>query len=151
MTNFINFTMKFRSSPIPTCITMKDRVVSVSNCNDAIHVQCETSGSDTPYRFTVVLDNRIHPFYVVEFINSLQNSQFKKLIAEMETLHSEGYWHGKDDAPLKAKPVAKKVQQIIVSLEKMTAVNMAVANEKKKEARALTPFANQGSCRTCFL
>lgn len=148
MTSFINFTLKFKSAQIPTCITMKDKVVAVSFNRDEIHVKCETWGFDNPYRFTIVVDNRIHPFHVAEFIDSLQNSEYEKLISEMEKLHNEGYWRGKDNGPLKAKAVANKVQQILVSLDQLTAINKAVAIEKKEAARSMTPFASQGSVRT---
>lgn len=149
MTAFIGFRMKFRNAQVPNYITMQDRVVGVSYYrDDKIHVQCETFLSDTPYRFTIVLDNNTHLFNVSGFIGSLDNTDYTKLMQEIEKQFNRGYWHGKDQTPLRAKSVASKVHQIIVSLDQMTAVMKAIALEKKDAPRALTPFASQGSVRT---
>lgn len=149
MTSKIGFRIKHKNSPIPTCITMEDKVTHVTHSQgDQIHVQCESFQCDNPYRFAILIDNRIHPFNVSSCIESLNNTDYEKLMKEMEEDFNRGYWQGKNKRPLSAKSVAEKAQQILFSVDKMTAVLEALAKEKKEAPRALTPFTSQGSVRS---
>ena len=92
---------------------------------DKIKICCSSTRPD-PYHFTIVIDTIKCPFSIVDCFASLQALSFDDVVKALEEEISEKKWQTKKGKALKAKPLAKKLCNVVGAL----GVAAAVAKEK---------------------
>ena len=98
---------------------------------------------EDPYMFTICIEYSKSPFNLTVFLKSLENSQYKRLMKDIEASVDKKKWVTKEGLPLKAISMASKVRQTIISLDVVTATNRSIVDQIK--ASELTGhLANQG-------
>ena len=95
---------------------------------DKIKIFCLSTRPD-PYHFTIVIDTIKCPFSIVDCFASLQASNFDDVVKALEEEIIEKKWETKKGKALKAKPLAKKLWNIV------SALGVAAAVEKAKISR----------------
>ena len=79
---------------------------------DEIKVLCSSTRPDL-YHFTIVIDTIKCPFSIVDYYESLQGLIFDNILKTLEEEIIEKKWQTKKDKALKAKPLAKKLLNIV--------------------------------------
>ena len=95
---------------------------------DVIKVFCSSTRL-VPYHFTIVINTIKCPFSIVDCYVSLQGSNFDNIVKTLEKEIIEKKWQTKKGKALKAKPLAKKLWNIV------GAMGIAVAVEKANVTR----------------
>ena len=121
ITDLVRFKAKFYTIDKLMSISVDECVKDVvSYKNNILFVHCKMTES-TPYCFTICTNNSKSPFSTLYFLKSLENSVYEPLMKEIEEDIDRKQWHMKDGLPLRARPIASKVRQIIFSMAKMAA------------------------------
>uniref|UniRef100_A0A7I4AG42 Uncharacterized protein n=1 Tax=Physcomitrium patens TaxID=3218 RepID=A0A7I4AG42_PHYPA len=129
----IAFAYTFRGKHTPLSTSFDEKVKEVVHENiDVVHVHCETTVGE-PYQFTLCVNNTVSPFNVTDFLQNLPGSKYEPLVKEIESQRDNRQWVTKDGSPLKAKGIASKIRQIIVTMAAMTA-------EKKRGSALMLPL-----------
>ena len=81
--------------------------------------------------FTVCIDYSKSPFDLPEFLKSLENTEYERLMKDVEKLVDKGEWVNKQGLPLKASAMVSRVRHLVTSLDVVTATNRAVADGMK--------------------
>ena len=97
---------------------------------DKIKLFCSCTRPD-PYHFTIIIDTIKCPFSIVDCFASLQASSFDDVVKALEEEIIEKKWQTKKGEALKAKPLAKKLRNVVGAL----GVSTAVAKEKVMRPR----------------
>ena len=91
---------------------------------DKIKIFCSSTRPD-PYHFTIVIDTIKCPFSIVDCFTSLQASSFDDVVKALEDEIIEKKWQTKKGEALKAKPLAKKLRNVVGALGVAAAVAKA--------------------------
>ena len=131
MTGWAHFVHKFRNSPAFLSISHDERIKDVLyERPGTVLIHCVMIAED-PYMFTICIEYNKSPFDLTVFLRSLQNSQYERLMKEIEESVDKKEWVTKDGLPLKAIGMASKVRQTIISLDVVTATNRSIADQMK--------------------
>ena len=98
---------------------------------DKIKIFCSSTRSD-PYHFTIVIDTIKCPFSIVDCFTNLQASSFDDVVKALEEEIIEKKWQMKKGEALKAKPLAKKLQNVVSALGVAAAVAKAKISRPRK-------------------
>ena len=98
---------------------------------DKIKIFCSSTRPD-PYHFTIVIDTIKCPFSIVDCFTSLQASSFDDVVKALEEEIIEKKWQTKKGEALKAKPLAKKLQNVVSALGVAAAVAKAKISRPRK-------------------
>ena len=98
---------------------------------DKIKIFCSLTRPD-PYHFTIVIDTIKCPFSIVDCFASLQASSFDNVVKALEEEIIEKKWQTKKGEALKAKPLAKKLRNVVSALGVVAAVAKAKINRPRK-------------------
>ena len=98
---------------------------------DKIKIFCSSTRRD-PYHFTIVIDTIKCPFSIVDCFASLQASNFDDVVKALEEEIIEKKWQTKKGKALKAKPLAKKLRNIVDALDVTTVVEKAKISKPRK-------------------
>jgi hypothetical protein len=82
---------------------------------------------DEPYIFTICVDYSICPFHLLVFLKSLEKSDYKSLMKEIEEQVDKTKWLNKEELLFGAKAMASRFKQLIVSLDIMIASNKHIS------------------------
>ena len=82
---------------------------------DKIKIFCSSTRPD-PYHFTIVIDTIKCLFSIVDCFTSLQASSFDDVVKALEDEIIEKKWQTKKGEALKAKPLAKKLWNVVNAL-----------------------------------
>ena len=91
---------------------------------DKIKIFCSSTRPD-PYHFTIVIDTIKCPFSIVDCFANLQASSFDSVVKALEEEIIEKKWQTKKGEALKAKPLAKKLRNVVGALDVAAAVAKA--------------------------
>ena len=108
---------------------------------DKIKIFCSSTRPD-PYHFTIVIDTIKCPFSIVDCFANLQASNFDDVVKALEEEIIEKKWQMKKGEALKAKPLAKKLWNVVGALGVAAAMAKAKISRPRKG-----PFAS-GVTRT---
>ena len=126
-----HFVYKFKSSPVFLPISHEEQIKDVLHEKlETVLVHCVTIGED-PYMFTICIDYRKNPFDLPEFLQSLENTEYEKLMKDIERSVDKKEWVNRQGLPLKAAGMVSKVRNAITSLDVTTARNRAIAEKMK--------------------
>jgi hypothetical protein len=115
---------------VPFPILYNERVKDILfEKGGTILIHCVTT-IDDPYMFTICVDYSICLFDLPVFLKSLENSDYKSLMTEIEDQVDKKKWL-KEGLPFKAKAMASWVKQLIVSLDVMTASNKLIFQQMR--------------------
>ena len=98
---------------------------------DKIKIFCSSTRPD-PYHFTIVIDTIKCPFSIVDCFASLQASSFDDVVKALEEDLIEKKWQTKKGEALKAKPLAKKLRNVVSALGVVAAVAKAKVVRPRK-------------------
>ena len=98
---------------------------------DKIKVLCSSTRPD-PYHFTIVIDTIKCSFSIINYFASLQVSSFDDVVKAFEEEIIEKKWQTKKGEALKAKPLAKKLRDVVSALGVATAVAKAKTSRPRK-------------------
>ena len=98
---------------------------------DKIKIFCSSTRPD-PYHFTIVIDTIKCPFSIVNCFASLQASSFDDVVKALEEEIIEKKWQTKKGEALKAKPLAKKLRNIVSALGVAAVVAKAKISRPRK-------------------
>ena len=131
MTGWAHFVHKFKTASAFLPISYDEHIKDVLyEKPSTVLVHCKTLDDD-PYMFTICLDNKKSPFDLTEFLTTLQDSPYDKLLKELEEQVDKKEWVNKNGLPLSAAGMASKVRQTLVSLDVVTARNRGIADRMK--------------------
>ena len=88
---------------------------------DKIKIFCSSTRPD-PYHFTIVIDTIKCSFSIIDYFASLQASSFDDVVKALEEKIIEKKWQTKKGEALKAKPLVKKLQNVVGALGVAAAV-----------------------------
>ena len=143
ITGWIHFVHKFKNSPVFLPILHDERIKDVLfEKPDTELVHCMTIDED-PYMFTICIEYSKSPFDLIEFLRSLENSAYERLMKEIEQAVDKKKWVNKEGLPLNAMSMSSKVRQTVISLDIMTATNRIIANQMKA-IELIGQLASQG-------
>ena len=91
---------------------------------DKIKIFCLSTRPD-PYHFTIVIDTIKCPFSIVNCFASLQASSFDDVVKALEEEIIKKKWQTKKGEALKAKPLEKKLRNVVGALGVAAAVAKA--------------------------
>ena len=77
---------------------------------DIVLLHCVTIDED-PYMFTICIEYSKSPFDLTEFLTSLENSAYERLMKEIEQAVDKKEWVNKEGLPLNVRSMASKVKQ----------------------------------------
>ena len=97
---------------------------------DKIKILCSSTRPD-PYHFTIVIDTIKCPFSIVDCFASLQASSFDDVVRALEEI-IEKKWQTKKGEALKAKPLAKKLRNVVSALGVAAVVAKAKISRPRK-------------------
>lgn len=101
----------------PQCIDFDTKITEFDlETADVLKIIC-SSTKEKPYCFTIAIDTIRIPYSVVDLLESLESSNFDEINS---TIYSEilgKKWRTKQDGPLKAKPLAFKLRNVVNSME----------------------------------
>ena len=103
---------------------------------DKIKIFCSSTRPD-PYHFTIVIDTIKCLFSIVDCYESLQASNFDDVVKAVEEEIIEKKWQTKKGEALKAKPLAKKLRNIVGALSVAAVVEKAKVSRPQKGPLAL--------------
>ena len=86
-----------------------------------------------PYHFTIVIDTIKSPYSIIDCYASLQGSIFDDIVKTLEEEIIEKKWQTKKGEPLKAKPLAKKLWNIVGAMGIAAAVEKVKVTTRQKE------------------
>ena len=145
MMRWAHFVYKFKSSPVFLPISHEEQIKDVLHEKlETVLVHCVTIGED-PYMFTICIDYRKNPFDLPEFLQSLENTEYEKLMKDIERSVDKKEWVNKQGLPLKAAGIVSKVRNALTSLDVKTARNRAIAERMKEIELALQLPSQEGS------
>ena len=98
---------------------------------DKIKIFCSSTRPD-PYHFTIVIDTIKCPFSIVNCFASLQASNFDDVVKALEEEIIKKKWQTKKGEALKAKPLAKKLRNVVSALGVAAAVAKAKTSRLRK-------------------
>ena len=98
---------------------------------DKIKIFCSSIRPD-PYHFTIVIDTIKCSFSIVDCFTSLQASSFDDVVKALEDEIIEKKWQTKKGEALKAKPLAKKLRNVVSALGVAAAVAKAKISRPRK-------------------
>ena len=98
---------------------------------DKIKIFCLSTRPDL-YHFTIVIDTIKCPFSIVDCFTSLQASSFDDVVKALEEEIIEKKWQTKKGEALKAKPLAKKLWNVVSALGVAAAVAKAKISRPRK-------------------
>ena len=98
---------------------------------DKIKIFCSSTRPD-PYHFTIVIDTIKCPFSIVDCFASLQASNFDDVVKALEVKIIEKKWQTKKSEALKAKPLAKKLRNVVGALGVAVVVAKAKISKPRK-------------------
>jgi hypothetical protein len=131
MTGRTHFVHKFKNSSLFLMISYNERVKDVLfERRGIILIHCVTTIGE-PYMFTIYLDYNISPFDLLVFLKSLENSDYKSLMKEIEEHVDKKKWLNKEGLPFGTRAMASRVRQLIVSLDIMIASNKHILQQMK--------------------
>ena len=84
-----------------------------------------SSTTPNPYHFTIVIDTIKCPFSIVDCFESLQGSILDNIEKTLEEDIIQKKWQTKKGNVLKAKPLAKKLRNIVGGIGVVTGVKKA--------------------------
>jgi hypothetical protein len=73
-----------------------------------VFIHCVTTTNE-PYMFTICVDYSKCPFHLPIFLKSLENSDYKSLMKEIEDQVDKKKWLNKEGLPFGAKAMASRV------------------------------------------
>ena len=85
-----------------------------------------------PYHFTIVIDTIKCPFSIVDCFASLHASNFDDVVKALEEEIIEKKWQKKKGKALKAKPLAKKLRNVVGALGVTAVVAKAKTSRPQK-------------------
>jgi hypothetical protein len=143
MTGWAHFVHKFKTSPVFLPISNEEQIKDVLHEKpDTVLVHCVTIAEE-PYMFTICIDYSKSPFDLPEFLHSLQNTEYERLLKDIERSVDRNEWVNKQGHPLKAAAMVSKVRHAVTSLDVLMATNRAVA-EGMKAIELAGQLASQG-------
>ena len=84
MTGWAHFVHKFKNSPVFLPILLNKHIKDVFfERPDIVLVYCVTIDEE-PYMFTICIEYSKSPFDLTEFLKSLENSAYERLMKEIE-------------------------------------------------------------------
>ena len=100
MTGWVHFVHKFKSSLVFLPISYDERIKDVLFERPGIvHVHCVTINEE-PYMFTIYIEYNKSPFDLTVFLKSLENSQYERLMKDIEASVDKKEWVDKDGLQL---------------------------------------------------
>ena len=131
VTRWAHLIHKFKNSPVFLPILHNKHIKDVFFEHlDTVLVHCMTIDEE-PYMFTICIEYSESPFDLTEFLKSLENSTYGRLMKEIEQAVDKKEWVNKEGLPLNARSMALKVRQTVITLDIMTATNRSIANQMK--------------------
>ena len=131
MTAWAHFIHKFKTTPVFLPISHEEMIKDVLfEKPDTVLMHCVTIAEE-PYMFTICIDYSKSPFDLPEFLKSLENTEYERLMKDVEKLVDKGEWVNKQGLPLKASAMVSRVRHLVTSLDVVTATNRAVADGMK--------------------
>ena len=109
---------------------------------DTMLVHCVIIDED-PYMFTICIEYSKSPFDLIEFLRSLENSAYERLMKEIEQAVDKKKKVNKEGLPLNARSMASKIRQTVISLDIVTATNKSIADQMKA-IELIRELASQG-------
>ena len=132
------FAMTFKGDvKDPQHLDFETKIIEFDNkSEDKIKIFCSSTRPD-PYHFTIVIDTIKCPFSIVDCFASLQASSFDDVVKALEEEIIEKKWQTKKGEALKAKPLAKKLRNVVGALDIAAAVAKAKISRPRKGPLAL--------------
>ena len=93
-------------------------------------VHCVTIDEE-PYMFTICIEYSKSPFDLTEFLKTLENSQYKRLMKDIKASVDKKEWMNKEGCPLGGRNMASKIRQTVISLDIVTATNRGIVDQMK--------------------
>ena len=87
-------------------------------------VHCVTIDEE-PYMFTICIEYSKSPFDLTEFLKTLENSQYERLMKDIKALMD------KEGRPLGGRNMASKIRQTVISLDIVTTTNRGIVDQMK--------------------
>ena len=123
MSNSTYFMYKFKNSPIFLPILHDEKIREVLYENPGrVNIHYKTTIPEW-YVFTISIDYAKAPFHLTRFLMSIENSSYEALMKEIEEQVNKKMWMNKEGLPLKAKSMASKVRQVLISISTMFALS----------------------------
>ena len=128
------FAMTFKGKvKDPQHLDFKTKITEFDNkSKDKIKVFYLSTRSN-PYHFTIVIDTIKCPFSIVDCYESLLQSIFDDIVKTLEEEIIEKKWQTKKGKALKAKPLAKKLRNIVGAMGITAVVEKAKVTRRSKE------------------
>ena len=143
MTGWAHYVHKFKSSPVFLPISHDEHIKDVFfERLDTVLIHCVTIDEET-YMFTICIEYNKSPFDLTEFLKSLENSPYGRLLKDIEHVVDKKEWVNKEGLPLNARSMASKVRQTVISLDIVTATNRSIV-DKMKAIELIGQLASQG-------
>ena len=102
----------------PQCIDFETKITEFDpETADVLKIIC-SSTKEEPYCFTIAIDTVRIPFSVVDLLESLEPSNFDEIKSTIRSEILEKKWRTRQDGPLKAKPLAFKLRNVVNSMER---------------------------------
>ena len=93
-------------------------------------VHCMTIDEE-PYMFTICIEYSKSPFDLTEFLKSLENSAYTRLMKDIEKSVDKKEWVNKEGLPLKAAGMVSRIRHAVISLDIVTSTNRGIAKGMK--------------------
>ena len=116
----------------PQHLDFKTKIIEFDDeSKDEIKVFSSSTRPD-PYHFTIVIDTIKCPFSIVNCYESLQGLIFDNIVKTLEEEIIEKKWQTKKGEALKAKPLAKKLQNIVGVMGVAAAIKKEKVTTRRK-------------------
>ncbi len=97
-------------------ITPEEKIVGVDHEDKYLVIKIQsTTGSE--FKYSVLLDCTCQHFSIVPFLNSINNTLFEAMKADIEKQQDMKQWTSKDGFPLRAKALSARLQSLLHSIE----------------------------------
>ena len=121
----------------PQHLDFETKITEFDNkSKDKIKIFCSSTRPD-PYHFTIVIDTIKCPYSIVDCFANLQALSFDDVVKALEEEIIEKKWQTKKGEALKAKPLAKKLRNVVGALGVAAAVAKAKTSRPRKAPLAL--------------
>ena len=132
-TSNLVFAMTFKGDVMdPQHLDFETKITEFDDeSEDKIKIFCSSTRPD-PYHFTIVIDTIKCPFSIVDCFSSLHASSFDDVVKALEEEIIEKKWQMKKGKALKAKPLAKKLRNVVSALGVAAAVAKAKISRPRK-------------------
>ena len=129
MTDKLHFLHKFKNAPDFLPISHEEQIIDVDVEDGVLLISCATT-TDVPYQFTLMIDPKKSRFSISQFLRSLQNSNYERVMKVVEEEAEKGSFNVRD-TPKAPRVMVSKLRGLLRSIEKETVENSKMSNRLK--------------------